>query len=243
MFVGVAVHQIATGWVDGTSFVGNLVMLSAAWWLGDGARRRTEESVAHAERAALLEAAREELARRAVTEERLPIARELHDVVAHAISAIAVQAGTGRIAFEREPDLARQSFVEIESLSRDALGEMRRLLGVLRSEDASLELEPVPSLAALDRVVATTNASGVRVEVRIEGGPRLLSAGVDLAVVIEVDNEASPRPQATAPRSAGVGLVGMRERAATYAGTLEAGPMPSGGFRVVARLPRQTAVR
>jgi signal transduction histidine kinase len=189
----VTVHQLLTWWVDGSSFAGNLVLLVGAWWMGDAARRRREDAAAHARRAEQLERAREELATRAVTEERLRIARELHDVVAHAMSAIAVQAGTGRVAFEREPDVARAALAEIEVLSRQGLAEMRRMLGVLRPaphggveahggvDDPGLGRSPAASLADLDRLVATAAAAGVVVDLRFEGEPRALPAGVDLA--------------------------------------------------------------
>jgi signal transduction histidine kinase len=247
--------------------------------MGDAARRRREDAAAHADRAAQLERAREELADRAVTEERLRIARELHDVVAHAMSAIAVQAGTGRVAFDREPEVARASLAEIEGLSRQGLAEMRRMLGVLRPapQPGVHEVLPPPaSLDQVDRLVATAAAAGVAVTVRVEGAPRRLAPGVDLAAYriaqealtnvvrhagadqarltlrfspdgleLEVEDggpagiaaRAAPLPPAELGSRCGVGIVGMRERAAACGGTLSAGPCPGGGFRVVARLP------
>jgi signal transduction histidine kinase len=193
--VGVVViaHQMVTWWVDGVSFAGNLAVLGAAWWLGDAARRRREEAVAHATRAAELAAARDELARRAVADERLRMARELHDVVAHAMSAIAVQASSGRLAFDREPELARAALAAVETLSREALTDMRRLLGVLRpsaeaapgpcspNDEGAATLVPAVSLSGLDRLVASTAAAGVTVDVVVEGGPRPLPPGLDQA--------------------------------------------------------------
>jgi signal transduction histidine kinase len=180
----VGAHQRATWWVDGVSFAGNVVLLAGAWWMGDAARRRHEEATAHRERADQLAAARQELARRAVAEERLRIARELHDVVAHTMSAIAVQAGTGRVAFDREPAVARVSLGQIETLAREALSEMRRLLTVLRTEpgpNGEPGRSPAASLADLDHLVATSSVAGLQVEVHIEGDAHVLPTGVDLA--------------------------------------------------------------
>jgi signal transduction histidine kinase len=180
----VGAHQWATWWVDGVSFAGNVVMLAGAWWMGDAARRRHDEATTHRERAEQLAAARQELARRAVAEERLRIARELHDVVAHTMSAIAVQAGTGRVAFDHEPAVARVSLGQVETLAREALTEMRRLLTVLRDETGPTGesgRSPAASLADLDRLVTTSGVAGVAVDVHIEGDAHALPAGVDLA--------------------------------------------------------------
>jgi signal transduction histidine kinase len=265
VLAAVAVHQVATWWVDGSSFAGNVVIIAGSWWLGDAARRRRDEAAAHARRAEELDAARDELARRAVAEERLRIARELHDVVAHAMSVVAVQAGTGRVAFDREPELARASLARIETLSREAMAEMRRLLAVLRPDDDAAGRAPVASLQDLARLVASSRAAGVEVDVRITGEPRRLPNGVDVAafrivqesltnvarhaeahraevsicygdeaIVIEVDDDGPARAGDGQP---GVGIVGMRERAAACGGTLAAGRRPDGGFQVLARLP------
>jgi signal transduction histidine kinase len=158
------------------TLVGNSVGLVVAWWLGDRQRRAGER----AERA---EAESEAMALQAVADERLRIARELHDVVAHALSVIAVQAGTGRVVLERDPAIARSALVSIEQESRSALDEMRRLLAVLRA--GALEDEgprrPSPGLDDLETLVATTVRSGLPVAVRIEGDRRPLPAGAELA--------------------------------------------------------------
>jgi signal transduction histidine kinase len=263
----VAVHQRLTWWVDGTSFAGNLVLLTGAWWMGDAARRRREEGAAHAARAEQLATAQEELAVRAVAEERLQIARELHDVVAHTMSAIAVQAGTGRVSFDQEPEVARASLAQIETLSRDALGEMRHLLAVLRPGDGPTAVRaPVASLQDLDRLVVTSAAAGVAVDVRVEGEPRPLPAGLDVTAfriiqealtniarhgrtdhadvaicygsdAVVIEIDNDGPLVSTTARPGGVGIVGMRERALAVGGTLVAAPNPAGGFRVVASLP------
>jgi signal transduction histidine kinase len=143
---------------DGGSLVLDGLILAAAWWLGDGARRRQEAIVTAQRRAAELEAAREELARRAVTEERLRIARELHDVVAHSMSIIAVQSGVGVHVLDSQPEEARKALVAVEATSRQALVEMRRLLGVLRQEDGARgSLAPAPGLAEVE---AAAEAAG-----------------------------------------------------------------------------------
>jgi signal transduction histidine kinase len=253
------------------------LVMAAGWWLGDGARRRQEAVVTARQRAAELEQAREELARRAVTEERLRIARELHDVVAHSMSIIAVQSGVGVHVLDSQPEEARKALAAVEATSRQALVEMRRLLGVLRQEaEPRGSLAPAPGLAEVEALAAEVARAGVRVEVRIEGTPSELPAGLDLSayrivqealtnvvrhagpatarvavryapdqVAVEVTDDgkglqppsAAAGPFRPASSPVGHGIVGMRERAALYGGTLEAGPLPGGGFRVAASLP------
>ena len=167
---------------DGGTLVLDGLIMAAGWWLGDGTRRRQEAVDSARQRAAELERAREELARRAVTEERLRIARELHDVVAHAMSIIAVQSGVGVHVLDSQPDEARKALVAVEATSRQALVEMRRLLGVLRQEaEARGSLAPAPGLAEVEGLAAEVAGAGVRVEVRIEGTPSELPAGLDLS--------------------------------------------------------------
>jgi signal transduction histidine kinase len=255
--------------------------MAAGWWLGDGARRRQEAVAAARQRAAELEQAREELARRAVTEERLRIARELHDVVAHSMSIIAVQSGVGVHVLDSQPEEARKALAAVEATSRQALVEMRRLLGVLRQEaEPRGSLAPAPGLAELEALAGEVARAGVRVEVRIEGAPGRLPAGLDLSayrivqealtnvvrhagpatarvtvryapgqVALEVVDDGGfagkglesavgrRSTDSDRPGRSGHGLAGMRERAALYGGTLEAGPLPGGGFRVAASLP------
>ena len=121
------------------------------------------------------------MTRQAVTSERLRIARELHDVVAHSMSVIAVQAGKGRMVLDRSPESARESLIAIETTSRAALAEMRRLLNVLRDDSSQPLLAPNPGMVDLDALVAETVASGLPVQVRIEGERVALPAGADLA--------------------------------------------------------------
>jgi signal transduction histidine kinase len=251
---------------DRSTLVADCVMVAAAWWLGDGTRRRQEAVATARERAAELERAREELARRAVVEERLRIARELHDVVAHSMSIIAVQSGVGAHVLDSQPEEARKALAAVEATSRQALAEMRRLLGVLRQEaESSGSLTPSPGLAEVDALAADVARAGARVEVRIEGTRPALPLGLDLSAyrivqeaLTNVVRHAGPATARVriryAPdtvdievvddgrgpgtgRAGGHGIAGMRERAALYGGSLDAGPLPGGGFRVAARLP------
>ena len=262
--------------VAGTStrvdtWVVDAAIVAVAWFLGDNVRRRQEAASALAERAALLERARDDLARQAVAEERLRIARELHDVVAHAMSVIAVQSGVGAHVIDSQPEEARRALLAIETTSRSALDEMRRLLGVLREDDgARAGLTPAPGLDDLDGLVAEAAASGLSVDVAVEGRRPDVPQGLDLSafrivqealtnvrrhagataarvvvrysgdeVALEVtdDGRGGPVADGTGTARGGHGIIGMRERAAVFGGTVDAGPRPEGGFRVAARIP------
>lgn len=171
-----AIAVSANGMSAGT-VASNAVGIGACWWLGDRARRTVAEAQAHREAA-------EAAAQRAVAAERLRIARELHDVVAHAMSVIAVQAGTGRFVIDESPGVAREALASIETTSRAALDEMRRLLAVLRDDGASAgELGPTPGVHDIGELArATTAAAGIRVEVRTSGEPVPLPPGIDLCL-------------------------------------------------------------
>ena len=188
------------------------------------------------------------LTSQAVIEERLRIARELHDVVAHSLGVIAVKAGVANHLPESAPDALRV----IESTSREALTEMRRMLGVLRAEEP---LRPAPGLADLPELDAVVREMGVEVQLEVRGGP--LPDGVDLAVYRIVQEALTNVVKHAAPTSCRVlvdvtatevrvdvmdqgrshGLAGMRERVVMFDGSLTAGPRPGGGFAVSARLP------
>jgi signal transduction histidine kinase len=164
------------------SWVQFSALLTAAWFLGDIVRRWQRAAAEHARRAVELERAREDLARLAVNAERVRIARELHDVVAHSMSVIAMHAGTGRLAVGRDPQAARQAFEVVEESSRSALAEMRRLVTVLRAADQAVpDLAPAPGLTELHQLVAEVAAAGVRVDVHTEGNFAAIPAGVSLA--------------------------------------------------------------
>jgi signal transduction histidine kinase len=249
------------------TMAGNTVVFAVVWLVGDRQRRAVAEAAAERTRAAELARTRDQLARQAVMEERLRIARELHDIVAHAMSVITVQAGTARMVMDGSPDVAREALSAIEGTSRQALAEMRRLLSVLRDDNAGgpdVLLSPACGLADLDALIESTAASGVQVELSRQGDPVALPAGAELAayrivqealtnvcrharassasVVVryqpsEVAVEITDDGIGGVPGTGGHGLVGMRERAALYGGQVEAAPRPEGGFRVRARIP------
>jgi signal transduction histidine kinase len=167
---------------EGLMFVGFMGILVAAWLLGHFAHNYRAYAAGLEERTAELERAREELARRAVTEERLRLARELHDVVAHAMSVIAVQSGVGAHVADSRPGEVGKALAAIEVTSRAALTELRRLLGVLRQDgDPQASLTPAPGLANLDSLLAEVAEAGLAVRLRVEGAPAPLPAGVDLS--------------------------------------------------------------
>jgi signal transduction histidine kinase len=231
-------------------------VLVAAWVLGDTARRRREQAATD----------RDRTARSAVADERLRIARDLHDVVAHSMSVIAVQAGTGRMVIDDDAARAKEALAAIEDHSRQALDEMRRLLAVLRDPDAGpAALAPMPHLDDLDALVAHAVGGGTPVDVRVEGRRRPLPAGVELTA-FRIVQEALTNVRKHAPGCTarvclrfeadqlaievandvgstpptgppGFGLAGMRERVALYGGRLDAGRTGNGSFRLAATLP------
>ena len=156
--------------------------LAGSWVLGDRARVQRALAAELAERAARLEREREGEARRAVAEERARIARELHDVVAHHVSMMVVQAEAGQVAVERDPARAAGAFEAIAATGRQALVEMRRLLGVLRGDGAQApSLAPQPGLAEMPSLVEQVGRAGLEVELVVEGDPAPLPAGVELS--------------------------------------------------------------
>jgi signal transduction histidine kinase len=168
--------------IEGLAPVGSMGILAAAWLLGHFAHNYRAYAAGLEERTAELERAREELARRAVTEERLRLARELHDVVAHAMSVIAVQSGVGAHVADSRPGEVGKALAAIEVTSRAALTELRRLLGVLRQDgDPQASLAPVPGLANLEGLLAEVAEAGLAVRLQVEGAPAPLPAGVDLS--------------------------------------------------------------
>lgn len=230
------------------------LVLVTGWALGVAARERRK----HAE---------DEAVRRteqAVAEERLRIARELHDIVAHSMSLIAVKAGIANHVAEARPEEAREALRVIEAASRGSLTEMRHLLGVLRSEVDSPALGPAPGPAGIPALVDGARTAGVTVSLSLDGTDGLAD-GIGLSVyrivqeaLTNVVRHAAPTRSAitvavseetvrvevtnSGPRvvrgPGGHGLIGMRERVAVYGGTFEAGPRPAGGWRVLAVLPR-----
>lgn len=181
---GAAILLIAAGssfpGVDSLIFF--VVLITSAWFLGDIVRRWQTLAREHAAQVVQLQAAREELARHAVTAERLRLARELHDVVAHGLSIVAMHAGAGRLAVVADPPAGRAALEVIEQTTRAALGEMRRLVAVLREEGAGPgRLSAIHGLAELPELVAGVAAAGVSIEVRTCGDVAALPDGVSLA--------------------------------------------------------------
>ena len=244
---------------------GAWLAFAIAWLVGRDLRRRRQRVADLEDRAAQLEREREERAQLAVAEERARIARELHDVIAHGVSVIVVQAQAGPHLLG-DPERVRGVFHSIESSGRDALAELRRLLGILRAGDQQLAIGPQPGLASLQSLVEQVRASGLPVKMRIEGEPVHLPAGIDLSayrivqealtnivkhagdataeVVIryrerelELDVVDDGRGVVGSVNGSGHGLIGMRERVALYGGTLEVGPSDGSGYVVRARLP------
>ncbi|MEY9931786.1 signal transduction histidine kinase [Catenulispora sp. GP43] len=254
----------------GASFP-SAMLLVTAWTVGYaiGERRRYTAQVVRYH-AGLAQASAQKAGREAA-EERMRIARELHDVVAHSMSLITVQAGYGRLVAGSEPEEAAAALATIEDAGRAALTEMRRLLGVLREENPeAASLAPAPGLAALPTLAEQTARAGVRVSLIVEGEERQLAAGIELAAyrivqealtnvvrhsgapsaVVGVTYEPDALTLEISDRGSGCdlsqaptghGIVGMRERAAMYEGWFRAGPRPDGGFRVMTRLPLRPA--
>jgi signal transduction histidine kinase len=180
--LGLAAVQLTPGRFERSSLLLFSGIVAVAWVLGHFVGDRQVYAAQLEERTAELERAREELARRAVVEERLRLARELHDVVAHAMSVIAVQSGVGAHVAASRPEEVGKALAAIEATSRGALTELRRLLGVLRQDrEPQASLTPVPGLANLDSLLAEVGKAGLAVRVRVEGAPTLLPAGVDLS--------------------------------------------------------------
>jgi signal transduction histidine kinase len=249
-----------------SDFVAVTVLYGGSWVLGQTLRERAQRNAVLAERADRAEREREAEAARAVAEERARIARELHDVVSHAISVVTVQ--TQAVRRRLGPDHAREvdDLRAVEAAARQAMAEMRRLFGVLRADGERPSLAPQPGLDQLDRLVAETRTDGVPVETVVEGEAVPLPPGLDLAAY-RIIQEALTNARKHAPGgrvtvrlcfgdrdldvvvedtgaavppdadSGGLGLVGMRERASLYGGALDAGPMAGGGYAVRARLP------
>lgn len=244
-----------------------LVFLVGSWAVGVAMRQRTiRVSRAEAE-ARRLEQEREEQVAAAAAAERTRIARELHDIVSHSISVIAIQ--TQAVRRRLAPDQVREAddLAAVETTAREALAEMRRLFGVLRSEGEAASLSPQPGLHELERLCEQVRASGLDVEVEVEGSPCALPAGLDLTAFrivqegltnalrhsgakraavmltygagrLDIAVEDDGRGfDAAAAASGGHGLVGVRERVALYDGTVDVLPRKVSGTRLVASLP------
>jgi signal transduction histidine kinase len=189
-FVGLVVYGViaermyptGNAELSAQEWVFSLLQFVAAWFLGDLQQRRLAYTAKLEALNAQLADEQELRARWAVAEERGRIARELHDVVAHSVSVMVVQAGAARRSVAAHPDQATAALTQIESTGRQALAEMRRLLGLLRDgQDGTAALTPQPSLAHLDSLLAAAREAGLPVELTVEGEPRQLPAGIDLS--------------------------------------------------------------
>jgi signal transduction histidine kinase len=261
-----AIHPSPTWWQVLGVAATPIAIEAVGWALGLAVYRQRSYVEAVRTQAAQEVRAQTELAARSAAEERLRIARELHDVVAHAMSVITVQAGVARYIDDALPARTSAALATIESTGRQALRDMRQLLGVLRAEGEQVASSPAPALADLDELVEGLRAAGTSVELRVGGEVRQLPEGLELSayrIVQEaltnvvkhaatdrarVDLRYEPRELAieivddgagarAGMSGSGHGLVGMRERAALHGGSLEAGPLPVRGYRVAARLP------
>jgi signal transduction histidine kinase len=273
---GVAAAAVAFGLVSGLPLlvfggrhqVGNVVptwiLFAFVFSVGLALQRRQQIAVLFEERAAQAVREREQTARAAVAEERARIARELHDVIAHNVSVMVVQAGAGGLILEDKYPDVREALRTIESTGRETVDEMRRLLGVLRRADEDLALAPQPSLARLNTLLEQLRGAGLPVELRVEGEPSELPASVDLSAFRIVQEALTNTLKHAGPARAlvvvrytahaielevsddgsgnsangdmGHGLIGMRERVTMLGGELEAGRQP-GGYQLRARLP------
>jgi signal transduction histidine kinase len=188
-WIGLALAVVASAAildVNPSSNLGDLVFLAfyviAAWYIGRGLQSRAALNEALREKALRIDAAREETARTEVAAERARIARELHDVVAHGVSVMVVQAGGARRQLRADPDRAREALDAVESSGREALVEMRRLVGVMRPDAPEAPgRAPAPGLERLDDLVDRARDAGLPVELRVEGERDRLTAGIDLA--------------------------------------------------------------
>jgi signal transduction histidine kinase len=264
--VVVAVAVLAAGKLEFGAGAARVALLVAAFFLGDsiGSRRAYVREIE--EKAERLERQRETESRRAVAEEQARIAREFHDIVAHALSVIIVQAGAADDAFEHDPTRAREAVRAVDSAARAALTDLRRVLGILHVQ---AEYRPQPGLAQIDSLIDQVRATGLRVSLQIEGKPRPLSPAVELSAFrivqealtnslkhagaqqvvvricygdrleLEVSDDGAG-DNATAGL-AGSGLIGMRERVTLLGGALAAGDAPGGGYRVAAEIPIEGA--
>jgi len=240
-----------------------LVVVAA---VGRGLRRRDRSHAALTERASRLAEEQEAWAQDAVAAERARIARELHDVVAHCVSVMVIQAGAAEDLLDRDPDGARQPLRAVQHAGQQAVAELGHMLGLLRGDAPADTLLPQPGVGQLPELIRQVRGAGLPVTYDVDGAPRDLPPGVDVALYrlaqealtnvlkhargaratvvlrypdggVELAVHDDGRATTAAGPGLGHGLIGMRERVTLYGGTLEAGPRPDGGFAVEARIP------
>jgi signal transduction histidine kinase len=246
--------------------VGNLAIFLGAWVLGRAVRSRQLRAVEAENHVVVLEQEREQTMRAVIADERARIARELHDIVAHGVSVMVLQAGAARQTLDRDPGKVRQLLLTVEQMGRQSLEEMHRLLGVLRRSDDDLTLAPPLTLSAIGQLFDDVRKTGLTVDFRIEGDQRSLAPGLEVsayrivqealtntikhadaahidvvlrygtdALELTVTDDGHGSDRGDGP--GGHGLIGMRERAELFGGTIAAGPAEPRGWRVTARLP------
>jgi signal transduction histidine kinase len=260
------IHTTRTPEVHGVGdALWDFVMFGLAFAVGVAMRGRHARTTALERDKQTLELEHEERAAAAVAEERRRIARELHDIVAHSLGVMVLQAGAAEQVLERDPSRARGVLDSIRATGQEAIGEMSTLLGLIREDSATL-LEPQPSLADIERLVAKMQGAGLRVELRIEGDPRPLPAALELSafrivqegltnalkhaasaqsrvllrygereLLVEVSDDGAATNGAG--RGSRRGLAGIGERVAVFGGRLDAGPRPEGGWTLRAAFP------
>ncbi len=241
-------------------------VLLGIWGFGRWMRRRVREAETLRASAEASDLARAEQTRLAVADERARIARELHDLVAHSMGVIVIQAQGAQRALDSSPEQARDALTSIENAGRGGMAEMRRLLGLLTETDDGSSTAPQPSLEQLPALVEQVRAAGLQVNFAVEGDVRPLPPGLELTgyrvvqeamtnvlkhagetvadIRVRYDTDSldisicdQGHGAARDPDTAGHGLVGMRERVSLYGGSLQTGPRPEGGFGVHAQIP------
>jgi signal transduction histidine kinase len=250
---------------DSSDWFFGLVVLGAPWLVGRAIQASATETAELSVRMSELERRREAEVAAALAEERARIARDLHDVIAHSVTVMLVQAGAAQEVMERAPDRACASLSIVQEAGRQALTEMSTLLGMLHVDSDELGLNPQPGLDQLETLVRHFAGSGVDVTLDVAGEPRPVPPGVQVSIFRVVQESlTNTRKHSSAervrvrltygPDSVGVevrddgsatgrgmggqrGIVGMRERVSIYGGSLEAGPLPGGGYRVRASIP------
>ncbi|MEZ5124069.1 MAG: sensor histidine kinase [Solirubrobacterales bacterium] len=264
--IGVLVVTLSVEQLSSPSDVAfDVIVVAVIWLVGRGMHVRAAHAAALSDHVRALERTREQEAHEAVMRERARIARELHDVIAHSVSVMGVQAAAAEQVLTLDPERAREPLRAIQNGAREAIAELRLLLGVLRNGDDAPTLAPQPGLAQLGPLVEQMRQSGLPARLTVEGDPQRLSAGIELSayrIVQEAltnvlkhagaaDASVTIRHGWTALElevvdtgsggrdgtRAGHGLIGMRERVALHGGTITTGPEAAGGYTVRARLP------
>jgi len=243
----------AAGDSGASDYAFSVVVVLAPWAVGRIAGGRLAAVVAERERAD-----------RAAADERARIARELHDVVAHSVGVIVVQAGAAEQVLESDPEAARQALADIRRTGKEALVDLRRMVGLVRESDSGTEIAPQPGLDDLAPLAERVRQAGLDVELTVEGPPRPIPPGIGLtvyrvaqealtnvikhagaaraSVLLRFDKDGIELSVLDDGRSSttgrgGYGIAGMRERVSLFGGELDVGPSAEGGFRVHVRIP------